>query len=88
MAGRHYKSPESVTDWLHQRQTRGVSVSQRFSKHCCMTPVMVQRLGLFTQLESHTGCVNCLQVITLFVSQRIYLNYYSVEQVWQHVGQW
>ena len=41
---------------------QGYAVKDGFSQQCSMTPDLVKRLGLFQELEGHTGCVNCIQV--------------------------
>ena len=41
---------------------KGPAVSGSFTGQCCMTGDLVRRLGLFQELEGHTGCVNCIQV--------------------------
>ena len=62
MARRPHHWPKSLPQWLHLRQSQGHQVAESFSQHCCMTPDLVSRLGLYTELDGHSGCVNCIQV--------------------------
>ena len=41
---------------------QGAAVSESFTRECSMTSEFVRRLGLYTELEGHNGCVNCIQV--------------------------